>query len=431
VPAAVHISEKKFDLDGYIPTPGTKAKLISECEAIECNESVKDKEHKDDNDNNNNNKKNKLGKFETRAKKDDRPRNVYFYCKNCGHNRTHDTSKCFFLKDKTQRFEKRNLSNNNDASKKDRLFSRCTFHKEVNTLARKAIKKNALGLYASTLKRRQDKESKAKQAKRPAIESEDSSLSKDSMSVHNLEKPIPRKQHNKSPFAKANPKSKLVKKADGKKKNKEIDIGFLSAVKRCSLRIHYLVSKTLTSVPMNSPMKTPPKAATTQMHLPKDTSVLLSHRISSLQVATTRHPPPKVTTLMTSITSKNTPPKNTPIPRPPKATTRTKTLPTVIILMISQPAMISMFSPRFRPQTAPTQLHIPTPMPNSLQMQYAPALPQFQRPTSNSSASCPSILISHFLCYLTCQMFYPSFHRIFRCPTFTCSTCFQIILAKA
>jgi hypothetical protein len=45
--------------------------------------------------------------------------------------------------------------------------------------------------------------------------------------------------------------------------------------------MHYLVSKTLTSVPMNSPMKTPPKAAITQMHLPKDKSVLLSHRISS------------------------------------------------------------------------------------------------------------------------------------------------------
>jgi hypothetical protein len=115
-----------------------------------------------------------------------------------------------------------------------------------------------------------------------------------------------------------------------------------------TLTMHYLVSETLTRVPMNSPMKTPPKAAITQMHIPKDKSVLLSHRISSLQVATTRHPPPKVTTLMTSITPKNTPPKNTPIPHPLKATTRTKTLPTVIILMISQPAMISMFSPRFQ-----------------------------------------------------------------------------------
>jgi hypothetical protein len=96
---------KKFDLDGYIPTLGTKAKLISECKAIERNEIAKDKERKDNNDNNSNNKKNKFGKFVTRAKKDDPPRNVYFYCQNCGRNHTHDTAKCFFLKDMTQRFE--------------------------------------------------------------------------------------------------------------------------------------------------------------------------------------------------------------------------------------------------------------------------------------------------------------------------------------
>jgi hypothetical protein len=60
---------KKFDLDGYIPTLGTKAKLISECKAIEHNEIAKDKECKDDNDNNNNNKKNKFGKFVARAKR--------------------------------------------------------------------------------------------------------------------------------------------------------------------------------------------------------------------------------------------------------------------------------------------------------------------------------------------------------------------------
>jgi hypothetical protein len=229
---------KKFDLDGYIPTLGTKAKLISECKAIERNEIAKDKERKDDNDNNNN-KKNKFGNFVARAKKDDRSRNVYFYCENCGRNHTHDTSKFFFLKNKTQQFENKNLTSNNDASKKDQPFSRRTFCKEVNTLACKASKKNAFGLYASALKRQQDKESKAKQAKRRAIESEDSSASKDSMSVHNLEKPIPRKKNIRAAVAKTNPKNKLVKKADGKKKNEEMDIGFLSAVKKMQLEDNY------------------------------------------------------------------------------------------------------------------------------------------------------------------------------------------------
>jgi hypothetical protein len=34
---------KKFDLDGYVPTLGTKAKLILECKAIKQNESVKER----------------------------------------------------------------------------------------------------------------------------------------------------------------------------------------------------------------------------------------------------------------------------------------------------------------------------------------------------------------------------------------------------
>jgi hypothetical protein len=123
---------KKFELDGYIPTLGTKAKLIAKCKAIERNKIAKDKESKDDN--NNKNKKNKFGKFIARAKKDDCSSNVYFYCENGRRNRTHDTSKCFFLKNKTQQLKNRNLANNDNASKKDRPFSRSTFSKEVNTL---------------------------------------------------------------------------------------------------------------------------------------------------------------------------------------------------------------------------------------------------------------------------------------------------------
>jgi hypothetical protein len=59
------------------------------------------------------------------------------------------------------------------------------------------------------------------------------------MSVHNLEKPIPCKKNYKSPVAKANPKNKLVKKADGKNNNEEMDIGFLSAVKKMQLEDDY------------------------------------------------------------------------------------------------------------------------------------------------------------------------------------------------
>jgi hypothetical protein len=60
---------KKFDLDGYVPTLGTKAKLILECEAIEQNKSVKEKERKDDDHNINNFQKNKFGNSAERAQK--------------------------------------------------------------------------------------------------------------------------------------------------------------------------------------------------------------------------------------------------------------------------------------------------------------------------------------------------------------------------
>jgi hypothetical protein len=234
---------KKFDLDGYIPTLGTKLKLIAECEAIERNEIVKECERKDNNDNNNKNRNSKNGKFAAKAGKDDHHGNGQFYCKNCGRNLTHDTSKCFFPKDKTQRFEKKILSSSKEASKKDRPFSHCTFRKEVNTLLHKASKKNALGLYASALKRQKDKESKAKQAKRHAIESKDSLSSKDSISVNNLGKPIPRKTNYKLNIARAVTKTKPNKK-DNKKDNKkgkkeEEDIGFLSAFKKMQIDDDY------------------------------------------------------------------------------------------------------------------------------------------------------------------------------------------------
>jgi hypothetical protein len=112
--------------------------------------------------------------------------NGSFFCKHCGCNRTHDTSKCYFLKDKTQRFKGKTSDSNKEAGQKERPFSPRTFRKEVNTLARKASKKGALGVYASALKRQQDKESKAKMAKRRVEEMEDS------ISVNNVEKLVPR-----------------------------------------------------------------------------------------------------------------------------------------------------------------------------------------------------------------------------------------------
>jgi hypothetical protein len=233
---------KKFDLDGCVPTLGTKAKLILECEAIERNENVNKKERKDDDHNNNNYKKNKFGNSAARAKKNERGGNGQFYCKNCGLNHTHVTAKCYSLNNKTwqtQRLDKKNLTTDKEASKKNHPFLRCTFRKEVNTLARKSGKKRVLGLYAAALKRKQDKESKAKVAKRCAIKAEDSLSSEVSISVNNWEKAIPRKKEQKFRVAKAVPKVKSNKKADKKKDNEEMDIGFLSAVKKMQIEDEY------------------------------------------------------------------------------------------------------------------------------------------------------------------------------------------------
>jgi hypothetical protein len=148
----------------------------------------------------------------------------------------------FFLNNKTwqtQRTEKKFFTTDKEGSKKNRPFSRRTFRKEVNTLARKAGKKRVLGLYAAALKREQDKESKAKVVKRRAIKAEDSSSSEDSISVNNLEKPIPCKNAHKFRVAKVDSKVKSTKKADKKNDNKEMDIGLLSAVKKMQIEDDY------------------------------------------------------------------------------------------------------------------------------------------------------------------------------------------------
>ena len=64
-----------------------------------------------------------------------------------------------FLKNKNSRNEA-DQPQNGEAKKLGRPFSRRTFCKEVNTLARKAAKKNMLGVYKAALTHEQAKESK-------------------------------------------------------------------------------------------------------------------------------------------------------------------------------------------------------------------------------------------------------------------------------
>ena len=205
---------KKFDLDGYVPTLGTKAKLILECEAIERNEVVKDDNKYDHVDANKIATKIKFNKSGGGPQKNERADNGYYFCKTCGRNRTHGTATCYYNKDKTQRFEKKDGERGNDNNgKPNRPFSRRTFRKEINVLARKAGKKKVLDVYAAALKREQVKVAKSKKTNKKNRASDDSSASSDSTkSVNNLERAIPRKQaYKKAHFKDVDNKNKYKK----------------------------------------------------------------------------------------------------------------------------------------------------------------------------------------------------------------------------
>jgi hypothetical protein len=183
-----------FNLKGYTPSEHNKDRFITECEAIERNQ-----QQQSNNNNNGSNKKNheksKFGKSGPGAKNRGQKNNAFF-CKECGHNASHATVDCYKLKNKAKRAEQNaGVHNNSEGKAQAKPFSRTSFRKEVNLLARKAGKNNALDLYAAANKREQAKVKKrtSKTAKkRVASEDKDSSDSDESVQV--LESPIPRKK---------------------------------------------------------------------------------------------------------------------------------------------------------------------------------------------------------------------------------------------
>jgi hypothetical protein len=183
----------QFDLKGYVPTLDTKSRLISECEAIERNETeTKTKKNEDNNNKTKNNKKSKSAKAETENKKNGAAsKNNAFFCKECGRNRTHATEDCYILKNKAKRAQA-NAQTDADTKPTAKPFSKRTFRKEVNALACKASKKKVLALYEAALKREKAKEGKLAKKHAKPREELDSSDSEASMNI--LEKvQIPKK----------------------------------------------------------------------------------------------------------------------------------------------------------------------------------------------------------------------------------------------
>jgi hypothetical protein len=127
----------KFDLDEYIPTLHTRAKLIENCAAIERNAAHEErtpssseksgKKHKKK-------RKNEMGS--TEHPKGDRSNNKSFYCSEHGKNPTHATTGCFTIKN----CDKSGLQGVN------RSFSNKSFRKEVNFLAKKSFRKKVLDM---------------------------------------------------------------------------------------------------------------------------------------------------------------------------------------------------------------------------------------------------------------------------------------------
>jgi hypothetical protein len=178
----------KFDLDGYIPTLQTKAKLIENCEAIERNASHEEKSpSSNDKNGKQQKKKRKNENGSTDHPKGDRS-NKTFYCSEHGKNPTHATGDCFTLKNR----EKSGSQGGN------RTFSNKSFRKEVNFLAKKSSKKKVLDMYATAIKREQKKMQKQVAKRKPREVASSDSDSDDDISISNIEPAKARKPSIKS-----------------------------------------------------------------------------------------------------------------------------------------------------------------------------------------------------------------------------------------
>ena len=202
-----------MDLKGFISADNDWKSFVEEVERIERNDTVVRRERNDDDDNDNNNKKDKKVKFakdRDEHKKNGRERTRTqdkLFCKRCGENNTHVTRDCYILKREAREQE--------NPSEKNKPFTKRTFRKEVNAMARIAGKNDGLKFVESALKREKGKlakraskkHAKKSVAKKPDPEDMDTSSDE---SMHHMEERIPRKKIYRSKNGKVNHKVKVV-----------------------------------------------------------------------------------------------------------------------------------------------------------------------------------------------------------------------------
>jgi hypothetical protein len=122
---------KAFDLRDYLPTSDNKARFIEECEPVEWNKALPTREHDNSDDDRKSNKKTKFAKSEKSATKSGQKTDTESGPKYCTHCKTdtHIMERCWKLKKK---------AGEKELSEKKALYSKWTFRKEVNAIARRA-----------------------------------------------------------------------------------------------------------------------------------------------------------------------------------------------------------------------------------------------------------------------------------------------------
>jgi hypothetical protein len=149
---------KAIDLKGYVASQHDKKSLVNQCKMIQRNETPLKHDQDNDNNNNRNRKKIKFAKSETKKNKSGSKTTLgdgQYYCKKFGTNPMHETEQCFILK---RLAREANINGNGKAHAKP--YSKRTFRKEVNLIARCARQHNGLKSVESALKREQGKPEK-------------------------------------------------------------------------------------------------------------------------------------------------------------------------------------------------------------------------------------------------------------------------------
>jgi hypothetical protein len=173
---------KAFDLRDYLPTSDDKARFISKCERVERNETPPARERAGSDDDRTSSKKTKFAKSEksvTKSGKKTTMDSAPMYCTRCKTD-THVTERCWKLK---------KIAREKELSEKKSPYSKWTFRKEVNAIARRAGKNGDIKIVEKAIKRKQGKHGKkekkhAKVARAKKAESSDSDSSDESKRIY-------------------------------------------------------------------------------------------------------------------------------------------------------------------------------------------------------------------------------------------------------